>query len=679
MPIPVFAETLWRDARYAARTLARNPGFTAAAVAALALGMGADTAMFTIVRGALTWNLGLDRVDRVVLVTASDAAHSQVFGASYPDFRDFRARAKTLSGLAAYRLTPVNVSDASGLPERYDCAEMSAGGFRAIGQTPQMGRGFVDADEQPGAPRVLVIAHHVWQQRYGGDPAILGKTVRVNEVPMAVIGVMPAGRRFPEDTDLWTPLVPNAALERREQRGLMVFGRLADGVPVSSARAEFDTLARQLAAQYPATNRGLTADVRPVAEITGVYSMRPLFAALLVAVGFVLLIACADVANMLLAQATSRAREISIRTAIGAGRGRIVRQLLMESLALSAAAACFGWFVAWGGLRWFDAGIGAAVNRPLWLNLSLDRGAFAYLAAVSVAAAILFGLAPALRLAGTDIQAALKDGGYGTVSARRTQRLSRLLVVTEMALCVVLLVGAGLLIRSAVNLYGAPLGVNPANVLTMRINLPEAKYPRPEDQVLFHDALRRRLETLPGVEAATVASNLPLGAWMSFPYEREGAPAAGRPPRLSAIVAGARYFALMQVRPRRGRLFVDSDGRAGIPVAVVNESFANKLWPGQDPLGRRLRLLDAGGPQPWLTVVGVVPDILQNFRRLLEHEPLVYLPFPALPQRQVFLAARTRVRPTRWRRPFAARCSAWMATCRSTRFAPWKLALPKAG
>ncbi|HEY1184578.1 MAG TPA: ABC transporter permease [Bryobacteraceae bacterium] len=639
-------ETWWQDVRYAARTFGRNPGFTAVAVVALALGIGADTAMFTILSGAISWNAGLDHAERVIIVNSTDPARFQNFGASYPDFRDLQARVKSLSGLAAYQFVPVNVSDHSGLPERYYCVRMSANGNRVGRQKPLLGRDFTSADERPGAAPVVLLGHHVWQQRYGGDPGMVGRTIRVDDVPAEVVGVMPPGKRFPEETDLWMPLVPTAAMEKRSDRSLMVYGRLADGVKLGAARTELVTLMRQLASQYPETNRGLTAEVLPIAMITGVYAMRPLFAVLFGAVGFVLLIACADVANMLLARAAGRAREISIRVAIGAGRARIMRQLLIESTLLSLAGGGLGWLVAIGGLRWFDAGTGDVV-KPVWLHLKLDATAFLYLAAISIATGVLFGMAPALRLAKVDIHGSLKDGGYGMAGGRRSLRLAGTLVAFEMALCVMLLAGAGLMIRSTANLYATPLGVNTANVLTMRINLPEAKYAHEEELVRFHETLAKRLDALPGVEAAAVVSNLPLGRWIEFPYQMEGdAPAGDRLPRLDAIVASAGYFRVGQVRARRGRLFTDEESTAEAPLTVVNENFAAKMWPGKDPLGKRLRLVRDGVPQPWLTVVGVVPDILQDFRHPLEHSPLIYLPYAEAPQRVAYLVARTGVPPS---------------------------------
>jgi predicted permease len=640
-------ETLWQDVRYAARTLTGNPGFSAVAVIALALGIGANTAMFTIVNGAFSWDMGLPHKDRIVVVNITDRTHSQDFAATYEDFRDLRGRVRSLAGLAAYEFRAVNVSDQAGLPERYNCVLTSANGNAVAEQKPLLGRDFAPEDEKPGATPVVLMGHRVWQQRYGGDVAIVGRTIRVDEVPVKVIGVMPPGKRFPEDTDFWAPLIPS---ETRQSRGMMLYGRIADGVTLSAARAELNTLVQQLAARRPDGDQGLIAAVQPILAITGAYAMRPLLAVLFGAVGFVLLIACADVANMPLARAAGRAREISIRLAIGAGRARIIRQLLIESTMLSVAGGVLGLAVAIGGLRWFEAGTQHVVKPP-WLNLTLDHTAFGYLAAISVATGLLFGLAPALRLAKVDLHSSLKDGGYGTAGGRRTLRLASVLVAFEMALCVTLLAGAGLMIRSTANLYATPIGADITNVLTMRISLPETKYRRDEDEVRFHEALSQRLTALPGVETAAVVSNLPLGGWAQFPYELEGAAAStGRPATLRAIAATADSFRVWKVRARRGRLFTDAEAS----VIVVNESFAAKLWPRGDALGKRLRLVRHGVPEAWLSIVGVTPDILQDFQHPLEHAPLVYLPLALAPPRAAYAIARTAVPPAALAQSFRA-------------------------
>jgi predicted permease len=637
---------LSRDLRYGLRMLVKNPGFTSVAVIALALGIGADTAMFTIVNGALSWDMGLGNRDEIVAITGTNAAHSEMWDTSYADFRDYRAQTKSLAGLAAYEMRPANVSDKGELPERYFCVQLSANGFGVVQQKPMLGRDFVAADEQPGAEPVVMLGYHVWRDRYGLDPEIVGKTIALDEVPRVVIGVMPPGKRFPEETDLWIPLVADAAREKRDSRTLMLYGQLRPGGSVAAAQAEFATLASALEKQYPKTNEGVTAQVQPILMLTGLYFMKPLFLVLFAAVGFVLLIACADVANMLLARATVRTREISIRVAIGAGRISIVRQLLIESVVLSAAGGLLGWLVAIGGLRWFDRGTGA-IPKPVWLHLTLDKTALLYLMAISIGTGILFGLAPALRLAKADVNASLKEGGgSGAAGGRYGSRLSSALVALQMALCVMLLAGAGLMIRSAANLYGAPVGVNTQNLLTTRVNLPEAKYATPESWIAFHKELEKRLSAMPGVEQAGVASNLPLSGWLDYQLDLEGRNFDPQQrPEADALIVSNDYFELMQVQAKRGRTFTSSDGEAGPPVAVVNETFAAKYWQEGDALGKRLRLVDGNSEGKWLTVAGVVPDILQNFRNNLEHDPLVYVPFAESPQRQVAVMARTKVPP----------------------------------
>ena len=635
-------ERWWKDLRYGARSLAKSPGVIAAAVIALALGIGVDTAVFTIFNAALSYDVGVEQPDRLVILTATGQSRRNLFSQSYAEFLDVRNEVKSVESLAAYRLVPVNVSDGAALPERYACVQISPNGFSVTTKQPVLGRIFGPQDERPGAPPVAMLSYRVWQDRYGKDPSVIGRAIRFDDVPTTIVGVMPSGMRFPEDTDLWTPLRPTST----DARNLMLYGRLVPGATLASARSEMAVLTSSLVAKYPETLKDVTLSLRPFLEIIGVYDSRQGFLTLFCAVGFVLLIACADVANLLLARAAARSREISIRLAIGAGRARVIRQLLIESVLLSLAGGFFGWLVALACLRWFDAATGK-FSRPDWLNLSMNPRVFAYLAGVSIATGILFGLAPALRLSKVDVNNAVKDGGHGAANAMKGRYLSNFLVAFEMALCVILLAGAGLMIRSSVALYGAPLGVNPSNVLIAHIALPETKYRSGQDQVSFHQRLKARLESLPGVETASVASNVPTWGWLRLRYETEG---NAEPAAAGGLVVSADYFRAVQVRPSRGRPFADDAGEV-----VVNEAFAAKLWPGQDAIGKRLGLFEAmpGPPRraitaspaaQWFTIVGIVPNIQQNMRAPT-HEPLIYLPYAAQPQRDAFLIARTRVPP----------------------------------
>ena len=638
-------ETWWQDLRYAVRTLGKSPTVTWVAIAALALGIGANTTMFTVISSALSFNMGVDHIERLVIVTPGGGLQRSQFRQVFPEFADLRTRIKSITHLAAYRMTLVNVSDSGALPDVYSSVQMTASGWAVINRKPVLGRVFTAEDERPDASLGLLLSHRVWRNRYGEDPAILGKVVRVNEVPRIVIGVMPSGSQFPEDADMWTLLTPRDLLPGLGQFNAMTFGRLADGVTLMAARSEMDAVARSLTAEYPERFPGLIVELRPFLEIIGIYAGRVILLAVLCAVTFVLLIVCADVANLLLARAAARAREISVRIAIGAGRARIIRQLLVEITLLAIGGGFGGWLVALAGLRWFDH-LTSNARRPSWIDFSMNTRAFVYLAAISIGAGILFGLAPALQLAKVDVNRGLKEGGRGTDGGMRG-RLSSLLVVFQMALCVVLLAGAGLMIHSSVKLYNAPIALNPANVLTMRISLPAPKYPSSQDRLGFYRRLKAKLAPLPGVQVVSLTSNPPLTGSMTFRGELEGAAASdpNHAPPFGALLVDADYFRTLQIRLRRGRLFTEQDELTGSGVVIVNESFAAKYWPGQDPLGRRLRKVSAPGPQPWLTVVGLAPDNPQNFQHPLERDPLIYLPYTAQPQDAAFIMARTAVPP----------------------------------
>jgi len=473
-------------------------------------------------------------------------------------------------------------------------------------------------------------------------PWVVGSVIRIDDVDHVVIGVMPVGSQFPEDADLWTPIMARDLMSAEFRRSLLVFGRLADGATLSAAQSEVDGVARRAIAGKAS---GPVVKVRPFLEMIGVYDARAMLYAMMFAVGFVLLIVCGDVANLLLGRAAARTREISIRIAIGAGRARIIRQLLVESVMLSTAGGVAGWLVAVGGLRWFD-NMTAQGRRPSWIHFTIDARGFAYLAAISIGAGVLFGLAPALQLARVDVYNSIKDGGRGA-EGPHSSRLAGLLVGFQMALCVVLLAASGLLIHSTVKLYNAPLGVDPANVLTMRVDLPETKYATQERISEFYRALETTLGSLPAVTRVALTSHLPVSGWRDFRGQVETA--SGKPAyvgELSGLVVDANYFGTLGVRLRRGQAFQNAEG------VVVNESFAAKFWPGQDPLGKRIRAAGGSDRQPWMTVIGVVDDVQQNRLSALTRTPLFYLPNDAEPQRSVYMLARTAVPPGILAEPF---------------------------
>jgi putative ABC transport system permease protein len=641
-------ETVIRDLGYALRMWRKNPLFAMAAITAIGLGIGVNAAVFTLVNAVLYKTVGFDGKGRLIYVEGFKAGCEWPCdtGRSYPDFHDFRSQAKSFDELVAYCFRPASVSDKRGFPESYRAMHLSANAFPVLGWKPAAGRNLIPADELPGAAPVAMLTYGLWEARYGKDPSIIGKAIRINEEPTVVVGVMPREAQIPITPDLLMPLVPAGEWEKRENHGLLMFGRLAKSATLISARAEMDSISRRLENEYPLTDKGISVRVWKAKDYF-FPRIRMVFLALWIAVGFVLLVACANVANLLLARAVSRSREISIRVSLGAGRWRVMRQLLVESVTLSVAGGLLGLLLAIWGVRAFDLAI-AGTGKPAWLDFSMDYAVFAYLAAISIAAGILFGLAPAVRLSRLDVITAIKDGGHGASGGSRGGHLAGLLVVSEMAFTVMLLVGASLMIRLFLNTYRAQIGVNTAGVLSMRLDLPEKKYSRPIDQVSFYQRLLARLQALPGVETASITSSLPGHGAESFTYELEGAPPVDprRRPHVRGLLIGPSYFQAMNIRPLLGRAFTESDGMTAVPVVIVNHTFAARFWPGEgNPLAKRLRLFTDGAPQSWLSIVGVVPDVAQNERIRNQFDPLIYLPYRRQPQQSMSIVARARVPP----------------------------------
>jgi len=643
--------SLWRDLRYAFRTLAKRPGFTAIAIFALTLGIGANAVVFTIANTTLFKGFPFDKADRIVYMGTRDLSrvgpyYSDYGPVSYPDFRDWRAQAKSFVDMAAVMFQQTSLSDSNGLPETIRGVQITGNGFQLIGERPLIGRAFTSTDDTVGAPAVVMIGYSLWERRYGKEASIIGRTIRLNGTPTTVIGVMPRGFSFPFNGEMWLPLVSKPDFEKREARNFVVFARLVDGVTLQSARAEMDVIGRNLARAYPLTNQNFASVVQNYNEFYIGPDVTAIFVAMLAGVGFVWLIACADVANLSLARGVSRSREMSIRMALGAGRWRLIRQVWVESLLLSAVAGALGLLVGLAGVRIFDLET-IPFGKPLWMVYSMDYRVFAYLVAISVASGILFGTAPALRLSRLEITAVLKEGGRGASVGGHGRRLADLLVVAEMALAIVLLVGAGLMIRSFLTIYKAPLGLGTTNLLTMRLALPDSTYPKPTDQIAFHDRLKSRLESIPGVELVAIANFLPTGGSLSFPYELEGVapPDTAHRPSASTVVISPNYFRTLDVGLLAGRAFSESDGLSGLPAVIVNRSFAAKVWPRVDPIGKRLRLFDGGAPGAWHTVIGVAPDILQNDVSPRQIDPLIYLPYREKPASDMAIIARTSVPP----------------------------------
>lgn len=641
--------SLFQDLRFALRITRKNPGFTAVAVAALALGIGANNTVFTLVNTILFKSLpfkdGHEIVSLGCIRTDMGGSRSAV---SYRDFEDWRAQTKSYQGMAAFSTGTMNVSDELGVPERYSGAWLTANAFTVIGQSPVMGRDFQPAEDQPGAQAVVLIGYGMWQDRYGGRPEILGKTIRVNAVPATVVGIMPQGMKFPFSAEIWMPLLRTKEREERNYRDLAVFGRLAKGIPPAWARNELKEIAGQLAKGYAQTNAAISADVMSFNERYNSGRMTMVLWIMMGAVGFVLLIACVNVANLLLARAAYRSREISIRSAVGASRGRILRQLLVESLVLSLLGGGFGLLLSVEGVGWFKRALVMAniEGMPYWLDFSMDWKVFGYLSAVCLVTSVLFGLVPALRAAGMNIVGSLKESSESAGHGPKSRRMTSSLVVAQLTLTLILVAGAGMMIRDFMLTQKTSVGISPENVLTMRLGPPEQKYKTPGNLAAFHDKLLQRLQALPGVESVALTSNLPVdGAWMGrLQLEGQTVDEKEKLPQLAGVAVTPGYFKTLGADILRGRPFNDWDGKAGMEVAIVNEHFASRYWPGQDPLGKRFRLL-TGSEGPWLQVVGVVPQINRDLEKDSDFEGIAYVPLRQTSTRFVSIAARTLVSP----------------------------------
>ncbi len=646
------AESWRQDAWFGMRALGKSPGFALTAVGMLALGIGANATVFTIANGFLLRDLPFADSERILYITGVNKEDEGGRGESYPDYEYFRSQAKSFQALGAFSRFDADVSDAVSLPMQYKAARLTVNAFSAIGQRPVLGRDFLPEDARPGAQPVVILSYELWRNRYNEARSVAGSTIRINEVATVVIGVMAPGMRFPGDSRLWIPVAPAGEWTRREYRALTMFGRLAPGATPGSARAEMAGLAGRLEREFPASNRGVGVVVERFNDYFIGGDTRLAVLALLGAVGFVLLIACANVVNLLLSRAAPRAREVSIRVALGASPWRVIRQLLVESVMLAGAGGVVGLALGTWGVSAFQKTI-LADERAAALSFPVDLRVIGYLAAITLGAGILAGLAPALRLARLDVDAALREGGLGSSGGRRGQRLTAALVTFEMALAFLLLAGAGLMIRSFLKMARTPVGARTDHVMSMDVLLRASRYPGQAQEAEFYRQLLERVRRLPGVEEVGMASNLPGDGWTDFRYEIEGAaPVEARQrPQTGGLIVSAGYFPLLGVRPVRGRALVDSDGANGFAVAMVNESFAKRAWPGQDPIGKRLRVeaRDTASPAaaaaPWLTVVGVAPDIVQSDESQGLRDPLVYLPYREMPQREMVVAARTAAPP----------------------------------
>ena len=619
-------EEMWQDLRYGARKLLKSPGFSLVAVMTLALGIGANTAIFSVVNAVLLRPLPFERPEELVRVFGTNARRSSFSRPhSYLNFNDMRAQNQTFEALAAYggATSALSGSDA---PEQITGVISSGDIFRVLGTRPLMGRLLEPGDERPGGSNVVVISHGLWQRRFGGDPQIVGRAIKLDGREREVVGVTPSDFSFEFVTgaaDFWMPIDPaEGPYKSRGSIFLEAIGRLKPGVSVAQAGADMGVVASRLEQQYQDSNAGIGVRLAAAQEDL-VGDLRPTLLVLLGAVGFVLLIACANVANLLLARAAGRHREIAVRSALGAWRGRIVRQLMTESLLLALAGGLLGLLFALWGVKILSAFV--PENVPRFGETSVDLRVLGFTLAASVLTGFLFGIAPALQSSKFDLNEALKDGGRGGTDGRGRRRVRSLLVVSEVALSLVLLVGAGLLMKSFFKLRNTDPGFDPSNTLTASLSLASVRYDTDEKIADFYRLLVERVRAMPGVESVGAVTPLPLSENnYSFSFSVVGQPPLppGQGQSASARFVTPDYFRAQGVPLREGRVFTDAD-KAGAPgVIVVNEAFARRYLPGVRPLGQRLRL---GLNNIEGEVVGVVGDI-RGARLATPAAPEYYVP-----------------------------------------------------
>ena len=596
------------DLRYAFRGLRKSPGFTFVAVATLALGIGANTAIFSVVNAVMLRPLPYFAPDRLVLLweRRSDRDHAVV---SYPDFRDWRDRNRSFEAMAAYAEWTLNLTG-SGQPERVESAVVSANFFKVLGISPEIGRGFLAAEETAGKDDAVVVGYDFFVRRFGADRSLVGRRIMLDGRPFTVVGIAPSGIRLPSlaaQTDLFVPISHGYSPENREGHYLSVVARMKPGVTLAAAQSELGGIARELQIQYPTENTGHGIDAFPLSrEIAG--KTRPAFLILLAAVFLVLMIASVNVANMLLSRATGRGREMAVRTALGAGRGRLIRQLLTESSLLAILGGALGLFLAATGVELLKA-FGPS-DIPRLDQARVDGVVLMYGLAISLSTGLLFGLAPAWHASAARPSESLKQGDRRVAGGDRGAR--RVLVATEFALSVMLLIGAGLMLKSFWRLQRVNPGFQTRSILTAELDFPKTKYPRGRDISAFGDRLLERLRALPGVEAAGAVSNLPLRddrrADLSFVIEGKTDDRANPLLALySSVTPG--YFETIGLPMLQGRPFGGSDLRESAKVAIINRTLAEKIFPGKDALGKRLSLADVPKEDEWATVVGIVGDL----------------------------------------------------------------------
>ncbi|MBI2813624.1 MAG: ABC transporter permease [Opitutae bacterium] len=603
------------DLRLSLRALLKNPGFAVVTILTLALGIGVNTAMFSIVNGVVLRGPPVPAADRVIMLeTARLDDRNERSGLSWAEFTELRAQQQSCVDYGVFQDRTTTLSSAGGDPERIEGTAISAYGLTVLGAPIELGRWFNAEEDQPGAPATIVLGHALWQNRFKSDPAILGRQVKLNGESATVVGVAPASFRFPENSDAFHPVRDMFREDKRDNRQLRILGLLKPGVTVGQARAELTAFGRRLATEHLTENKGIGFYADTIRDAFSDRETRLLLGVMLGAVFFVLLIACANVANLLLTRMATREKELAVRAALGAGRARVVRLLMTETLVLTVAGALAGLGLAYGGIVLFRHGV-TDLRPPYWMRFEIDGTALLYSAGLTVAACLLAGLYPALRASRTDLNSVLKDGGRGSTAAG-LGRFTRALVVGEIAMSCLLLVLSGLMVRTVVKMQSAPLGFDTAGIYHGRVALLDKQSQGTAQRHAFFKQLADRLQAAPEVASAGLVDSQPTFGG-SEPVVIDGRapdPEGARGPVATVKAASPGYLPTLGIPILQGRNLTDADVAGAPAVAVVSTHFAEKYWPGRSALGQRFRRGSGkpGEKQEWITVVGVARQVMQG-------------------------------------------------------------------
>jgi putative ABC transport system permease protein len=640
--------SFFQDVRFGLRMLAKHRLATLVSIVALALGLGANTAMFSVAEAFLLHPVPFENADRIVALVDSRPQQNVDMNAVAPaTYLDWKQQARSFDQLGTYAWDELNLTG-DGEPQKVQAFRVSANLFAMLGVQPQLGRTLLPEEEERGKDQEIILGHALWEQRYASDPHIVGKSVKVDGKSFTIVGVMAKGFDFPKPAEAWIPLPLDAkARVQRDERWLWVLGRLKPGVSYTQAAVEMRGLAQRQSELYPDTNKGWQLRPMPLREFVTGNLTRQYTILLLGAVGFVLLIACADVANVQFARMSGRANEFAVRAALGGSRWRVIRQLLTESILLSLGGAALGLLLAQWDTDMILAHMPADVAKFIagWSTIHLDFNAFLFTLVIAVLSGVLSGIAPSLLTSRTNVSEALKESGRGSTVSRARGRLRGALVVAEVSLALVLLVGAGLLVKNFQGLLNVNESYAPRTLLTMNLTLPDTQYAAPAARLAFHEQVLQRLNALPGVRSTAFVTDLPYsngGGAGTDVFSIEGRPPAQRGELRNAIMETTTpsYFKILNIALREGRTLSDADGAETLPVAVISESLAQRYFPGENPLNKRIKIGNEDSTRPWMTIVGVVNDVHYSWINK-EEIPTIYRAVRQAPPYYTTIAVRT--------------------------------------